>query len=515
MIERLKRLASISFDVSWVAVLVLLPITSLPLLSRLAGNTAVAPAAFIPLCWLALFWFVPYLIKKGTMPRESLPFLFFVSVAIIASAGAFFIAIPPFKNESILGAEISAVPTLMIGAAFYLVTATWLSRSRSRLVFTLKWINVSGLLVILWAAVQAVYVYLFQSNYPDLLVNFQRLISTRDLFIGRITSFAFEPSWLAHEMNLVYMPFWLGATLSGISAFRLRLWKFSLENILLLIGVVIVFISSRVGALALLLVLAFVGIYFNVALVRHVYRWGMAQFSRFPAIARQISRLLLPLILSLALIGIYALGAVGVVYGLSHVDQRLTRLFNIAQLKAFLGNPYLFFNFLLFSERYVYWVAGWNVFNLHPFIGVGLGNAGFYFQKQLPAYSWALPEVMEIYFRATSLPNIKSFWVRLLAETGITGFASFLAWFYVMMRSGWSLLKKSSSLMKAIGWSGLFVLIAFVIEGFSIDTFALPYLWVSLGIVSAARALSRNSQTKAGDELQNEAKASDDPPMSN
>jgi O-antigen ligase len=167
-------------------------------------------------------------------------------------------------------------------------------------------------------------------------------------------------------------------------------------------------------------------------------------------------------------------------------------------LKAFLGNPYLFFNFLLFSERYVYWVAGWNVFNLHPFIGVGLGNAGFYFQKQLPAYSWALPEVMEIYYRANSLPNIKSFWVRLLAETGITGFASFLAWFYVMMRSGWSLLKKSSSLLKAIGWSGLFVLIAFVVEGFSIDTFALPYLWVSLGIVSAARALSRNVQTETG-----------------
>jgi hypothetical protein len=44
-----------------------------------------------------------------------------------------------------------------------------------------------------------------------------------------------------------------------------------------------------------------------------------------------------------------------------------------------------------------------------------------------------------------------------------------------------------------IGWSGLFVLVAYIIEGFSTDTFALPYLWVSLGIVSAAGALMRIS----------------------
>jgi hypothetical protein len=39
----------------------------------------------------------------------------------------------------------------------------------------------------------------------------------------------------------------------------------------------------------------------------------------------------------------------------------------------------------------------------------------------------------------------------------------------------------------------LFVLLAFFIEGFSTDTFALPYLWVSLGIVSAVGALMRSS----------------------
>jgi hypothetical protein len=122
-----------------------------------------------------------------------------------------------------------------------------------------------------------------------------------------------------------------------------------------------------------------------------------------------------------------------------------------------------------------------------------LGNAGFFFQHALPAYSWSLPEVMDTYYRASALPNIKSFWIRLLAETGVVGFSSFVAWFYVLVRSSWFARLNKTPLFRMIGWGGLFVLIAFVLEGFSIDTFALPYFWVSLGIVSAAGALSRNS----------------------
>jgi O-antigen ligase len=154
------------------------------------------------------------------------------------------------------------------------------------------------------------------------------------------------------------------------------------------------------------------------------------------------------------------------------------------------------FNYLQFAERYVYWVAGWNIFNAHPLLGVGLGNAGFYFQQALPAYGWHLPEVMLIYLREAALPNIKSMWVRLLAETGIVGFSSFIAWYYVMVRTAWSMRLNPHRLFKVIGWFGLFVLVAYVTEGFSTDTFALPYLWVSLGIVSAAGSLLR--QTNRG-----------------
>jgi hypothetical protein len=36
-----------------------------------------------------------------------------------------------------------------------------------------------------------------------------------------------------------------------------------------------------------------------------------------------------------------------------------------------------------------------------------------------------------------------------------------------------------------------FVIAAFIAEGFSIDSFALPYLWTSLGIITAASAVAR------------------------
>jgi O-antigen ligase len=194
------------------------------------------------------------------------------------------------------------------------------------------------------------------------------------------------------------------------------------------------------------------------------------------------------------------MGALALVYGLSHVDWRLARFFQITsldQLKLLTSNIYLLFNYLAFAERYVYWVAGWNIFNAHPLLGVGLGNAGFYFQHALPAYGWRLPEVMQVYFRGAALPNIKSLWVRLLAETGIVGFSSFIAWCYVMVRTAWSMRLNKRIPFKVIGWCGLFVLIAFVTEGFSTDTFALPYLWISLGIVSAAGALLRNPKEEA------------------
>jgi O-antigen ligase len=146
---------------------------------------------------------------------------------------------------------------------------------------------------------------------------------------------------------------------------------------------------------------------------------------------------------------------------------------------------------LVFAERYVYWVTGWRIFNDHPLLGVGLGNAGLYFLKYLPSYGWVLAEVMESIYRLPAIMNIKSFWVRILAETGLAGFATFASWYAILWQTSRFLEANKQKLMSMLGLAGQLVLVAFIAEGFSIDTFALPYLWLALGFISAAGMLAR------------------------
>ena len=48
---------------------------------------------------------------------------------------------------------------------------------------------------------------------------------------------------------------------------------------------------------------------------------------------------------------------------------------------------------------------------------------------------WASFEIRNVLFYFTQLPNVKSFWFRLLAETGIIGFSLFITWIYVLFQS--------------------------------------------------------------------------------
>jgi hypothetical protein len=197
------------------------------------------------------------------------------------------------------------------------------------------------------------------------------------------------------------------------------------------------------------------------------------------------------------LIFIYLLALFGLIFMLANIDPRMARLFDLETLKRNFSSPYELFNQLIFAERYVYWVTGWRIFNDHPLFGVGLGNAGLYFLRYLPSYGWVLSEVMESVYRLPAIMNIKSLWVRILAETGLVGFSAFLSWYAVLWRTSRFLETSPQKLMSMLGLAGKLVLVAFLAEGFSIDTFALPYLWLALGFVSAAGMLGRQKMGAA------------------
>ena len=166
------------------------------------------------------------------------------------------------------------------------------------------------------------------------------------------------------------------------------------------------------------------------------------------------------------------------------VDPRMASLFNINLVQ---DNPVLrYFNQLKFGDRVVYWLTGWNIFNKYPIIGVGLGNSGFYFPQNMPVYGWSLLEVRKLIYRSHTLLNIKSLWFRLLAETGIIGFSLFVGWIISLISSLIEKYRSANLMEKSLGFAGLLVVLGLVFEGLSIDSFAMPYWWISMGIAVAS-----------------------------
>jgi len=153
-------------------------------------------------------------------------------------------------------------------------------------------------------------------------------------------------------------------------------------------------------------------------------------------------------------------------------------------------------NQLEYAERVTYWTAAARVFALHPVLGVGLGNSGFYFRQVIPATGYDLLDVLGAVGELPgSFPNPKSLWFRLVAETGVIGFVLFGTWLLVVGACAWELMRRSAGLAAVIGLAALLSLAALLVEGFSLDTFALPYLWLLPGL---ATGLWAQRQAEAG-----------------
>ena len=472
----------------WVCLILLLPITSMPLIVNLIGSDSVGAPSGIALAVLVLIWLVPHVLKRGQVPPQAVPLLGFAMVALIATALASFIPIMPYKDVSFIKNELKDVLTLFIGICFYLVAATF-PVGEDRLQKTLRWLNWVGLVVLLWSLVQAVSWYSF-NHYPELVRRIQEFFSSGPLYRQRVNGFAFEPSWLAHQLNMVFLPIWLAATVRRFSVHRFRLMGITFENLLLVGGVFILFLSySRVGLLAFLMMVTYLFIQANIRLSR----WLLKRMSRHEQVdsARRRRRILSLGITAIMIVSYLAI-LTGGAFVLSRLDPRMKDLFTFS---FGTDNPVLrYADRLDVASRLVYWQAGWGVFNDYPILGVGLGNAGYFFTQKLTPYAWGLLEVRDLVFRSSNLLNIKSLWVRLLAETGVVGFAFFVSWLYLLWQSTRSGENGNSPLLKTLSLTGKFVLLALLFEGFSLDSFAMPYIWFALGLLTAASRSNNNGK---------------------
>ena len=466
-----------AWNAVWAVFVLLLPLTSVPFIVRLVRSDVVAAPSALLLPLLLAGWALPRLICGKRLPANAAPFVLFILAALFATAASFMSGIPDFKGNSPVRASVSAILTLFIGFGFYLVSLLW-HDDPAHLRTTFKLLNISGAAVCLWTLAQAFFWYR-DLRYPEWMKTIQFSLSVGSLYRQRFVGFTLEPSWLAHQLNLLYLPFWFAASVTGYSAFRFRIGPVTAERVLFLTGAAVLFLTlSRVGLAAFLITAAFCAL---VLVSRMI--------SRLTARTAPEKRRGYTVLAFAGVLGLLAAAALGILYILSKLDFRMAELFNLQLQKR----PDLIFYIaekLSLAARFVYWDGGLSIFNSRPLLGVGLGHAGFYLPGMLNDYAFRLTEVRNLLYRSHTLLNIKSLWIRILAETGITGFVFFFIWYLHSFLGNVRFLKHSDPQRAAAAWMGCFTVLAFLLEGFSLDTFALPYFWFSLGLAAGAQDIS-------------------------
>ncbi len=493
-------------EILWAIALICLPLTSFPLVSSLYGGL-VAPISILPFFILLIIWVLPLIIRKGELPKETIPLVSFTLVAIISCAAAYFFYIPGFKGKSIPGQELRALITLAVGITFFLVITTWV-KNTEKLKKSWKYITIGGIISLIWTAIQAYFILRHANEYPYWVNQIQSwLVITPVSFTpkyGRVNGLTYEASWFAHQMVMIYLPIWMAASYHKTSAFKLRVFHISIENVLLVFGLVAFFLSSpRIGLVSFLLMIVYLfmrlTLLFHRKIVERISNWQII-FQRAPL---KPNKTWIQWITSLSIVLVYALILVGVFFFAIQRDKRLSTLISepptsqeIVGLLTLDQNTLLELSHrFVFLERMVYWLNGWNVFNQYPWLGVGLGNAGFFFPKFAPSMGWATFEIRNVLYYLTQLPNVKSFWFRLLAETGLVGFSLFLTWFYILFQSSRFSQHNHDATIKTFAFAGQLALLAFIGEGLSIDSFAMPYFWVIAGLIAAIAMIYRRENS--------------------
>jgi len=454
----------------------------------------VGPLSLIPLAGLVVIWLIPYLLLGGRLPAIAKPLLVFAALSVLSAGAAAFLPILPYKGQVPLGREIRALATLAIGLAFYLC-ASVLPDTEERRRTSVRAIYLGAVLVLAWATVQG-WVVLSQADHVPLVVTqIQHLFSVRDPIADRVSGLAYEPSWLGNQLMVLYLPLLAAGALQRQSVFPFRRGWLSIETAMLLWALLILALTkSRISQISFLALasLSLVALGWK-ALVLVERRMRLT-----PPTGWGLHRLVLVACNGVLLVALL----VGLLWGASSAvarfDDRLLALPSIRdrldEIRYLYPNDvaYALGDRLAFAERLVYWGSAFRTFSLYPLLGVGPGNAGFFFEQTVPEYGFRLTEIRDLMREPSfGFPNPKNLWARLLAETGIAGFLLFSTWFVTFGIGAAILWRRGAGFERYLGLAGVIALVAQGIEGFSLDTFALPQLWLVFGLSTAALWRSR------------------------
>lgn len=466
----------------WALTLVCLPVTSFRYMPFLGAGTVVRPLALYPL--LLLLPILLIRIWRGEILRPwpsslTVLVLFVFSVLVSTSIGAAFAPLE-LRGADYADRALRALITLPIGIAFFLAAA-WMNQRPEDVHFSIRWLLVGLAGHLLWGAIQFVGL---NTGRRDALIEIQELFSVRGLVKNkRISGFAFEPSWLASQLTLLYLP-WLMGQLVGAagqskkigSALRVENWLY--VGLFLASGAALLMTYSRSGLVVAALAIAVTALLAGRPLLRGLWNWLMAGFipasepGSFPTWLATGMRVLVILALVFGLLGV----------GNFLSDKGyIARLWNsdFSDLWSYLVDASL-------GPRAAYATASLRAFDQNPITGVGLGASGFYIYPNLPdAVLVNVPEISEALNPTSNLfPNPKNLYIRLLAEAGIVGMALFLAFWFQLWADALALTQKPGREAASLAAMSIFALSALALQAFSLDSFALPEFWLNLGILA-------------------------------
>jgi ABC-type amino acid transport system permease subunit len=468
----------------WGAVLLTLPVTSFRYFPGLGETTYVRPLAFYPLALLLPILLVQLLRKKipsvwaGSMITLG---AFLLAILAASMVGALYAPLE-LRGQTYWGRVIRAWITVVIGLSFF-VTAAWMNRHEDDLKFSVRWLLAGLVLDIAWSGVQSL------AFYTPLLkkvtvTHWQLAFSMRELVkTNRISGLAYEPAWLAGQIGTVYLPWLFAAVLTKMHFTRFK-W---MEPILLgLSGLLLLATYSRGGLVTAVGAVTLTFLLVGRNMMRTGWRWFITGFKRDE---RGVKRWLVVVSLRFGIILLVIAVFVGafLFLGQKGYFARLwsTQADNLADF--IIANSA--------GARAAYNWAGLATYDEHPWLGVGLGASGFYMYGNLP--DWALTTVPEVARQLSPsnrlYPNPKNMYIRVLAETGLFGFAFYLAYLLGLLGDALAFLHKPG-ILRFLGIAGLCSWLAIALYNLTQDSFATPNIWVNLGIlVGMTRINSENT----------------------
>jgi len=487
-----KRWLEFTRKAAWALLLFSLPITSFPHFPGFMGlSTAVVrPLALYPLILLILLEILPSFLRRDPLPAGAGPLIAFCVAALASTAFSLVTPAFPLAGQTPLSRSLRGYLTLGMGVAF-LMAAWRMSVRENSFRFAARWLLAGGFIAMLWGGLQAFRLLMGWPGYEQ-MNSFQRLISVRDMQLLRVNGLAFEPSWHADYLVVLIIPLLLAALATGEHPFggeRSGRWVTGGLSVLAVVN--LLFTYSRGGIVVGFGVTIFLSL---LELVRRRNEVKIMRSSEKAGDPHQLGRrerflrtLIVLLVVALAVVGVSYLLSKNYYFGI--LVTRLNRIGNLQNYLISIGS----------GPRLALWQAAWGVFMDNPYLGVGLGQSGFWMWDHLPLWTFNYQsEIMETFaFSSMGYPNPKNVWVRLLAETGILGTTLFLLFVLLVvllaLRAYWQKDRRS----RFLGLFGILSMAAIVVEGFSLDSFANPTLWLTSGILLGSLSMPGNAKREA------------------